>query len=355
MSAGRSVLLVLAVVAGGLASSIIDGRSERGPPQGTQLGLSDETEYVGLGDVGYAVAFADLDADRLVDILVLDYHVRKLTVLRWSHDNYTFEVSGDGFEVPEGYINGAATADFDGDGLVDVVISTSTGKGYIFVNDRNSTGTFTLHQELSPFSRNFLVLDADNDLRPDVFVPGADGERGFHVNSQDGRLSYRAWDQRDNDCAVTDPATAAFVDIDGDCLPDLVLSTACGLEIWTNPARADSSPNFYSISIDDPQYYHLLSMDLYEPSGDGQVAFADFNGDGTTDLVFMRPKHRDVIMLANLQRPRKFGSVCMADSEWRLEKHVVLEDVYFDDSRISRHFVSLWQGHIVGRMGTCVV
>lgn len=185
------VFLLVAHVA--MASSIIAGKGGRGPPPSPALGLSDQTEYVNLGEIGAAVAFGDFNGDRFIDLLVVDKYRKKLQVAFWNHDQYQFSLHSDSVTVPKGEVTGAAAADFNNDGLLDIVVSTSENKGHIYLNNFNQTGSFQPHTTLEDFSAGFLVLDANNNLLPDIFLSSESGSRGFYVNSPPGTFTYTPW------------------------------------------------------------------------------------------------------------------------------------------------------------------
>jgi len=298
-----------------------------------------QTNYVNLHEFGQAVLFADFDADYMVDILFVDEEMRKLSLGRWNHDDYRFEALGSGVELGFGNVNGLDSGDFNNDGILDIVVSTDDGKGHIFYTSQNSTGVFTAGPTLEPFSPGFLVLDADNDLVPDLFVTQSTGERGFHSNSPPGEFTYHKWEGYHPDCLIQEPSSNAHVDVDGDCYADLVLVSTCGLEVWSNPARvAPREVKVWSMSESDSEMYKVFDSSLYDPGTNGRILFADFNGDGSADLIFPNRALKQFIMLSNVQKPRKYGAICDLDPEWTLVRSVVLENVTVAETRISSYF-----------------
>lgn len=76
-------------------------------------------------------------------------------------------------------------------------------------------------------------------------------------------------------CTWTNPHSNAFVDLDGDCLADLVFvcsksSGSKSIQIWSN--RRDQG--------------FTLSLEADLPAGAGALSFADIDGDGSIDIIF---------------------------------------------------------------------
>jgi hypothetical protein len=79
----------------------------------------------------------------------------------------------------------------------------------------------------------------------------------------------------------------AFVDMNGDCKPDLVFLTDLGIEIW----------------LAGDLGYNQLSKPMPLPYPASDLIFADFNGDGTIDVLTWQSGSADVYLLLNSQSP----------------------------------------------------
>jgi FG-GAP-like repeat len=321
--------------------------SLRGPPPrptGKDSEFVDRTPYIGLSGLGGAVvASADFNRDRFVDVVLLDTGtLGYLEVAIWNHDGYAFERVGAPLAVETGIggcpvknIASVVPGDFDDDGAVDLLVSDGAS-GCVFFGDgsgRFNTTVVTLLPELPRFS---LVMDADANFVPDIFTVFANGSRGFYVFSQ-GRTPpvYRTWQSGvvTSSCAIEHSTASlsfpAFVDLDGDCLADLVVPTACGVEIWSNPAKAIKK-SFWDMTVDlahadQGNLYRLLGTE-YVNSGDGDASltFADFNGDGTIDMAVPNRNRNDLLVFLNLQTSRVNTDLCSRDEEWTFARRVGL-------------------------------
>jgi FG-GAP-like repeat len=178
---------------------------------------------------------------------------------------------------------------------------------------------------------------------PDIFVGFANGTRGFYVFSSSPpprggaprlprAVTFHPWLSSDTagvdvGCAVVggDIALPAFVDLDGDCLADLVVPTTCGLEVWRNPASG--SRTFWELSVkrDTGSYYRFFGPEVFNHvHGDAALVFADFDGDGTIDIGVPNRNRKDLLVFRNVQSERKRGNLCTPDPAWRLKARVGL-------------------------------
>lgn len=331
----------------------------RSPPSPSEHGFSDQSEYVGLSSSSGAVmAVADFNRDHFIDLLAIDTStLRAFSVLLWDHDAYAFghgvaTVSLDDPALqamekaagasPLGKISAAYVGDFSNDGAYDVLVGDGT-QGRLFFGD--GAGAFNasppvILPDLTPVA---AVVDADADLVPDIFVVFRNGTRGFwryeqkNATSdpsikQSGAFVFQPWVGGSNQAAggtpcetFDDMATAvSFADIDGDCLPDLVVPTTCGLEVWSN--AASSNRPFWNLSASHSAAdMRLLDSKVFNyKHGDRVVTVADFDADGTNDFAIVNRNRQDLIVHRNVQSTRAVGALCARDVKWSLERQVGL-------------------------------
>ncbi|GBE60616.1 T-cell immunomodulatory protein [Babesia ovata] len=129
-----------------------------------------------------------------------------------------------------------------------------------------------------------LVLDINGDGLVDLLCQTEDRRLFVWTNYGDKFLPYllenvpSCYFEGPREGYVPSPHSSAFVDIDGDCRADLILlvqhENKRYLQIWQ--AEADNNRMKY---VRNPK------KDILLPINHGQVSFADFNGDGTIDVV----------------------------------------------------------------------
>jgi thiol-disulfide isomerase/thioredoxin len=198
------------------------------------------------------------------------------------------------FGVPpnDGFAShGGAAADFDGDGLLDLVVTEINRVG-LYLND--GKGAFHDASEetlisLAPRASAALPLDYDNDGDVDVFL-SAFGRQALLENRlrPDGKLVF----QDVSDEAGVDVSAIGFsavaADVNGDGLPDIYVTSynRYGLVMPNGWGHAtNGTPNLLFINQGGGRFReaaHRWGVD------DGRwslaAAFADVDGDGRQDL-----------------------------------------------------------------------
>lgn len=364
----------------------LDIGHDRGPPNTgsnsllveTQL-LSDQSEYVGIGDgVGSAIVIGDFTQDRYADLVVTkdQEKMRSLHVLVWNKRQYAFRplhhrhrddeyrsfFSLDDLpDVPErAYIAGISTLDVNGDGKLDLLLSVCASpteyRGLLLYG--NGKAEFRVGQTLPGVTPGFLVLDADQNLRPDILFTDVDGGMHFYANKGAEEFEYIPWnpyqpsaenshafvDERGQSCrAAAGLSSNAYVDLNGDCLPDLVVATEnCGLHVWLgleqkphrgrrklNDQESTSTPFWKLVAADHggSRLVHLSKSVWDFQSGDEQPLFADFNGDGSIDILVPNPQRETLSIALNLQQSRQRGNLCSADPQWQMVPYTAIDGV----------------------------
>jgi hypothetical protein len=176
----------------------------------------------------HAVAVEDFDRDGLADVILLTfgkphvYYFRNLGGLRFR------DVTKDsGLETFEGEGTGAAVADFDGDGHLDVYL-TSLRAGSSRLYRGKGDGTFTDVSERAGVlvrgaARSCAWCDIDGDGFPDLYVTRPDGPNLLFRNNRDGTFTNIAR-EAGVELADRESLGCAFGDVDGDGLDDLFVT-----------------------------------------------------------------------------------------------------------------------------------
>jgi len=180
--------------------------------------------------------------------------------------------------------NGMAIADFDGDGLNDVVLGSTIvedrqlldSRVAVYLQSATSPGTFlspSHHaQDLGTvILKNLAVTDLQRDGAPDIIGTSWD-EGGFRaiLNNQIGPGSFLpSVHYGVGDAYPTFGRSQSVGDIDSDGLPDVVLVSS-------------TSMSWYPQNGDDPGTFQ---NDIFIGAGQRDVVAGDIDGDGLADIV----------------------------------------------------------------------
>jgi len=190
------------------------------------LKIADNTGVGGTNP--HAVAVEDFNGDGLHDVIILTfgkphiYYFRNLGNLKFR------DVTKDsGLESFEGDGTGAAIADFDRDGHLDVYL-TSLRKGASRLFKGKGDGTFEDISEkagvlVKGSARSAAWNDVDGDGRPDLYVTRPDGANLLFRNKGDGTFVDIAT-EAGVELADRHSLGCAFGDVDGDGLDDLFVT-----------------------------------------------------------------------------------------------------------------------------------
>ena len=172
---------------------------------------------------GYGVSFRDLNNDGYPDVyLVCFRNLNRLLVNnggiipfidRTIYSGLGGDLSSRGNQKLE---LGASTADYDNDGLPDIVLAGwgKTLKLFHNLGDfRFEDATAALHMQGVADANYGLWFDADNDGFLDLYMTDEHHTNRFYLNQKNGRFTERATFAKQ---AVSEGACAADLDMDGD-------------------------------------------------------------------------------------------------------------------------------------------
>lgn len=317
--------------------------------------FSDESDRIGLGDnTGITLAVGDFTSDRATDLLATDISLRVVHVHEWAasafHRAGSFSLDDIDRLSKTSTIVSAATFDANADGQLDALLSVQVGKKYIGVllagDGRGGLSFLQLLPELAP---NVLVLDANGDMLTDLFYVNEERQRVFYINNPPGNLTRRAWSPDLARCQPLWPHSSnAFVDVDGDCLPDLVVSSSCGLEVWRHSSHhefAQAGQNraesyIFSNVNSSSGPVSILDASVWSPhSGDGRATFADFNGDGTIDIAVPNVHTRQLRISYGIRDPPERRVLCSPASHWHFRTIVAYSDFLVNETNLDQNAV----------------
>src|SRR5882724_9474361 len=186
-----------------------------------------------------------------------------------------------------GHAGGAITEDFDGDGLLDIMISSMGPEDQLRLFHNNGDGTFADRTEAAGLKGelgglNIVQADYDNDGHPDVFVLRGGWMRtgGRFPNSLLRNNGDGTFDDVTEEAGLLSfhpTQTGAWGDYDGDGFVDLMVGNE-SMPDDPNPSELyhnNGDGTFSDVSAD------LGNPDLGYVKG---VVWGDYNNDGRQDL-----------------------------------------------------------------------
>ncbi|TIA87048.1 hypothetical protein E3P81_04076 [Wallemia ichthyophaga] len=231
-------------------------------------------------------ALADLNGDQFIDLISIDSSNNSISTYIWDHSAKSFKISSTATSPFP--LDSLIPTDIDGDGLIDLIAVGSPDDNQIKMSLYPGHGDgFDTHSPLPSIRYTQpTFLDAYGDLSPDyigyAYADDANTDTGTLslFRNHNGSLSSSPLNFDGQPCKLTQKHSNAFIDLDGDCLADVFLlcdestdkdNKDTAFQIWRN----NPSNNTFTLHSHTPL-----------PPNSGLVTFADFNRDGTLDMVF---------------------------------------------------------------------
>ncbi|KAI8089476.1 uncharacterized protein BX664DRAFT_333099 [Halteromyces radiatus] len=250
---------------------------------------------LGLGNMdGTIAAFGDFNADKFTDIFTLGQDQKSITIYTWDHKNFSFSPLLHAPHIQhDSIINNIIPGDYNYDGHLDVLVMdepNAQGEFKMKIYFGNGNDSFVTPALDIPSAKTTLpmVLDLNGDMKLDLLgYSWETGELSAWINTAQSNSTNQTTSIFDltsassyfdptftSRCRWASPHSNAFVDLDGDCLADVVMvcdtNGRQSMQIWSNQRE-----NGFKLR---------QTLDL--PSNIGPLAFADMDGDGSTDIVF---------------------------------------------------------------------
>jgi hypothetical protein len=209
-----------------------------------------------------------------------------------------------------GRSGGAIVEDFDGDGLLDIVVSSSTPLDHMHFFHNNGDGTFTdrtheagLDNELGGL--NLILTDYNNDGHPDILVLrgawwGGFGEYPLSLLRNNGDGTFDDVTEEAGLLTAGPTQAAAFADYDNDGWLDLFVGHESGEHTLAYAMTGGNHPSLLFHNNHDGTFTmvtapgadkHGVGITATDPAPKGAnlgyvkgATWGDFNNDGRIDL-----------------------------------------------------------------------
>ncbi|MEW6737748.1 MAG: FG-GAP-like repeat-containing protein [Acidobacteriota bacterium] len=210
---------------------------------------------------------ADLDRDGDIDLVFANHETESITVLlNNGHAHFTMAPGSPFRTGARPHIHGLATADFDGDGWIDIAVdSADTKEIRILQGDRLGFGKIVaVGLDTMPYSR-LGAANVTGDENKDVLVPGHGDSTVRVVHHKGTSLAPAAWKIQ-----LTDkPWMVVGDDVNGDQRTDIIVIQSNAVGVWL--ARPDG--------------FFPVQGSTFPIQGATEVATGDIDGDNLADLV----------------------------------------------------------------------
>jgi hypothetical protein len=245
------------------------------------LHFTDITEQAGVGNAftSVGVAFCDYDRDNNWDIYVTTYPGENRLYRNLGSNKFVDVASSSGINDPTGNGEGVAWGDIDNNGLPDLFICNEYTPNRLFHNDGN--GHFTDITDAAGVTHTWVTCmcaafgDIDGDGLLDLFVTTRDGANngGNILYHNEGKCKFSSWTERSGVAGYGNSYGCSFADVNGDGYLDLYVVNADGL------------PNNLYIN-DGTGKFKDSAEKAGVTGGNGCTgcAFGDINNDGYPDL-----------------------------------------------------------------------
>ncbi len=275
----------------------------------------DPQPHLRTSGIGSGALFLDLNNTGRLDLYVSNCSgdkgdaIKKMPSLLFRNDGdgkFT-DISKESGACPAAYEGrGLAAIDFDGDGLVDIILceqyySPSVKTGPLLLRNKGNY-QFENVSEAAGLPKGFgglavAVADVNNDGWPDIFLSHGGGEHRLYLNDGKGHFKeapgtrevFRWKDANKNDI----PAGVCIADVNGDGLPDIVIGhhfktpwkQPTPIRLYLNRGIKNGVPAFEDVT----EAAGLKGLAMKPP----HVEIQDFDNDGLPDIYTSIVKFKD--------------------------------------------------------------
>ncbi len=268
-------------------------------------GVSDKAGIGSVGGLGQTAAWGDFNGDGCQDLIVsnTDWRRGSRNVFLFKNMcNGTFTDVTAGSGIVNQPLRSAAWADFDNDGLLDLVVGTIMGGAPPILYKNLGGGVFRDVSKEVGITRtggvigHVIWVDYDGDGRIDLFQANSNGRSFLYHNEGNGR--FKEVSEKSGLGLNLKTNSAIWFDFNNDGFPDLFLANRGGNKLYrnngdgtftdvTDRAGIGGNPNWNSVAACAGDFNNDGFLDIYVVNiSSSRNALYKNNGDGTfTDVT----------------------------------------------------------------------
>lgn len=174
--------------------------------------------------------------------------------------------------------------DFNTDGNLDILVTYELDSGLhtnqIYLGNRTK---FDKTLELPKTKDQFTLLDYHGDLKPTLI--GYDETDKLILLENFSSSPVPSTDlSKDGLCKIYQNHSNAFIDLNGDCRADLVLTCIASADMPDIGITANT--RYLEFWLNSESGFKVFSKRKALPAGSGPISFSDIDGDGSVDIIF---------------------------------------------------------------------
>ncbi|XP_046390791.1 T-cell immunomodulatory protein isoform X2 [Ischnura elegans] len=185
-------------------------------------------------------AFGDFNSDKLTDMFVIQKDSKAVEVFLGSSQEPLLRPSNISCEFKSLHLTSVVPGDFDGDGNMDVLITSLNPSSpeftlvHILWGGMNHINCTKEKEPIMKMKGQPLVLDFNQDMIADLFGMDVNGNRSFWIFNTNRTMpkAIKMENGREQLSSLRFPHSHAFLDLNGDFSSDLFVTTVDNFEIW---------------------------------------------------------------------------------------------------------------------------